>query len=50
MVVTQAEDLADKLKRTLADMENLRHRSARQAENTQKFAIQVGQGSFLKPI
>ena len=50
VVVSQAEDLADKLKRTLADMENLRQRSARQAENTQKFAIQVGQGSPLNPI
>lgn len=29
------------LKRTLADMENLRHRTSRQAEQSQKFAIQV---------
>lgn len=37
----QVEEKIDQVKRTLADMENLRQRSARQAESTQKFAIQV---------
>ena len=38
----QAEEKTDLLKRALADMENLRQRSARQAEQTKKFAVQVG--------
>ena len=36
----QVKDLNDKLLRTLADMENLRERTRRQAENAEKFAIQ----------
>jgi molecular chaperone GrpE (heat shock protein) len=34
-------DLADSFKRGLADMENLRQRTARQVENAQKFAVEV---------
>lgn len=37
----QIKDLQDKVLRTLAEMENLRERTAREAENTRKFAIQV---------
>lgn len=33
--------MKDKLVRLLADMENLRERSARQVESAHKFAIQV---------
>ena len=36
----QVKDLNDKLLRTLADMENLRERTRRQAETAEKFAIQ----------
>ena len=36
----QVKDLNDKLLRTLADMENLRERTRRQAEAAEKFAIQ----------
>ena len=36
----QVKDLNDKLLRTLADMENLRERTRRQAESAEKFAIQ----------
>lgn len=41
--LVQLEEKVDQIKRTLADMENLRQRSARQAESTQKYAIQVMQ-------
>jgi hypothetical protein len=37
----QIKDLQDKVLRTLAEMENLRERTAREAENMRKFAIQV---------
>lgn len=37
----QVAALKDKLVRLLADMENLRDRSARQVESAHKFAIQV---------
>ncbi len=37
----QAEDLKDKLLRTLADMENLRERTARTSAETKQFAVQV---------
>ena len=39
-------DYKDKLIRTLADMENLRERTARQVENSNKFAIQ----GFVKDL
>ena len=39
-------DYKDKLIRTLADMENLRERTSRQVENSQKFAIQ----GFVKDL
>jgi len=39
-------DYKDKLIRTLADMENLRERTARQVENSQKFAVQ----GFVKDL
>ena len=42
----QVRDLNDKLLRTLADMENLRERTRRQAEAAEKFAIQ----SFCKDV
>jgi molecular chaperone GrpE (heat shock protein) len=42
--LTQAEDLKDKLLRTLADMENLRERTARTTAETKQFAVQVGPG------
>lgn len=37
----QVNDLADSFKRSLAEMENLRQRTARQIENAQKFAVEV---------
>jgi molecular chaperone GrpE (heat shock protein) len=37
----QLYDLQDKVKRTMADMENLRERTARQAESSRQFAVQV---------
>ena len=37
----QAEDFKDKLMRTLADMENLRERTARQTAETKAFAVQA---------
>lgn len=37
----QVEGLTDQLRRTLADMENLRARTAREVEGSKKFAIQV---------
>ena len=39
-------DYKDKLIRTLADMENLRERTSRQVENSQKFAVQ----GFVKDL
>jgi len=39
-------DYKDKLIRTLADMENLRERTARQVENSSKFAVQ----GFVKDL
>lgn len=41
MAVLQIEEEKDRLLRALADLENLRERSARQAETTRKFALQV---------
>lgn len=38
----QAEEMRDKLLRTLADMENLRERTARTTAETKQFAVQVG--------
>lgn len=38
----QVETLTDSLKRTLAEMENLRARTAREVDVSKKFAIQVG--------
>jgi hypothetical protein len=38
----QVNDLADSFKRSLAEMENVRQRTARQIENAQKFAVEVG--------
>ena len=38
----QVDDLKDKLARSLADMENLRDRTARASEQSRNFAIQVG--------
>ena len=38
---SQVADYKDKLVRVLADMENLRERTARQAEQSRSFAIQV---------
>ena len=38
----QVDDLKDKLARSLADMENLRDRTARASEQARNFAIQVG--------
>ncbi len=43
----QAEDLKDKLLRTLADMENLRERTSRLTAETKQFAVQVGQRMAL---
>ena len=43
LAVLQAEDLKDKLLRTLADMENLRERTARTSAETKQFAVQVGE-------
>lgn len=40
-VSDQVEDLKDKLARSLADMENLRERTARATEQSRTFAIQV---------
>lgn len=37
----KAEEAKDRLLRTLADMENLRERTARQSEQTKQFAIQA---------
>lgn len=37
----QLSDYKDKLVRLLADMENLRDRTSRQAEQSRSFAIQV---------
>jgi molecular chaperone GrpE len=37
----QADELKDKLLRTLADMENLRDRTARTTAETKQFAVQV---------
>lgn len=39
--VVQAKEAKDQLLLCLADMENLRARSAQQVENNRKFAIQV---------
>lgn len=41
MAVVQVEELTDAVKRGLAEMENLRARTSRQIEQTQKFAVQV---------
>ncbi len=41
----QVDDLKDKLARSLADMENLRDRTARASEQSRNFAIQVGHRS-----
>ena len=41
------EDLKDKLARALADMENLRDRTARASEQSRTFAIQVGTHASL---
>lgn len=38
------ETLTDSLKRTLAEMENLRARTAREVDVSKKFAIQVRAG------
>lgn len=38
----QAEDMKDRMLRSLADMENLRERTSRQLADNKKFAIQVG--------
>jgi len=38
----KVNDLADSFKRSLAEMENVRQRTARQVENAQKFAVEVG--------
>jgi hypothetical protein len=40
--LAQAEDMKDRLLRTLADMENLRDRTARTTAETKQFAVQVG--------
>lgn len=40
----QVEKLTDALKRSLADMENLRVRTAKEVDNAKKFALQVGGG------
>ena len=42
----QADELKDKLLRTLADMENLRERTARTTAETKQFAVQVGAGAW----
>lgn len=39
--IPQAEDMKDKVLRTLADMENLRERTARTAAETKQYAVQV---------
>ena len=41
-VLAQADDLKDRLLRTLADMENLRERTARTTAEAKQFAVQVG--------
>lgn len=49
LIAKQEEEIAtlkDRLLRTLADMENLRERSARQTENAHKFAVQ----GFVKDV
>ena len=38
----QADDLKDRLLRTLADLENLRERTARTTAEAKQFAVQVG--------
>jgi molecular chaperone GrpE (heat shock protein) len=38
----QAKQAKDQLLRSLADMENLRQRSAQQIDTNRKFAVQVG--------
>ena len=40
--IVQADDLKDRLLRTLADMENLRERTARTTAEAKQFAVQVG--------
>ncbi|PNH01718.1 GrpE, mitochondrial [Tetrabaena socialis] len=45
-LTTQVETLTDSLKRTLADMENLRMRTAREVDVSKKFAIQ----GFVKAL
>ena len=41
MTMQQLSDTKDKLVYTLADMENLRQRTARQSEDAKKFAVQA---------
>ena len=38
----QVDQLTDRLKRSLAEMENVRTRSTREVENAKKFGSQVG--------
>ena len=45
-LLVQAEDFKEKLVRTLADMENLRERTARQVSEAKQFAVQ----GFLKSL
>lgn len=40
---TQVAALTDSLKRSLAEMENVRARTAREMDGAKKFAVQVGQ-------
>ena len=47
---SQVDDLKDKLARSLADMENLRDRTARASEQSRNFAIQVGESALVGAV
>ena len=50
LTITQVEKYKDRLARALADMENMRERTMRQAEREKQFAVSVSSWpSFLKP-
>lgn len=46
-LAAQVEGLTDAVKRSLAEMENVRQRTAREVSNAKKYGVQVSPGASL---